>query len=265
MDSDETVAFRTKYEAILADSGASTETKERLIHELVSTHIRDVLNTAPLNPKSKEYKELVAGRIAQVLASLGPDLPPSKVFQDSEDPDLWHFSYSFCGLRSGVVLASHDNTDFIGKHFPDALEYPDVCEICMKPGAWQTYVSSTFLNGWINYVRIKKVFLITRYRDHAANLAAVEACKNGRDVHTSLRVVGDDVLILAQEEGRSMWWVFWFDCDVSDCCIGRFESSETAEQLYADFEVWANAVSLDEGAAPALEVPVSSIHGWISF
>lgn len=52
------------------------------------------------------------------------------------------------------------------KYFPDNIDYPNVLggEILPDGTLW-SYVSSTFLNGFINYIQPVKCYLMNRYRD----------------------------------------------------------------------------------------------------
>jgi len=52
----------------------------------------------------------------------------------------------------------------IWDYFEDQIEYPrDVVSNPLPYGEVWTYISSTFLNGFINYVKPIKIFLIDRY------------------------------------------------------------------------------------------------------
>ena len=113
----------------------------------------------------------------------------------------------------------------------DIIEYPDREQLLTGPseGCDYVYVSNTYLNGFINYVDIISAYMIRRYligNDDEWN----EACKNvdllADDFHTDISDSSkfDDVIILAESE--YCYWIFWDDCDCSDCCIGKFNKSE---------------------------------------
>jgi len=91
-------------------------------------------------------------------------------------------------------------TDFPRKYFDGYdLEYPDPTQTMLELGLWHTYISSTFLNGWINYVKPIAASLITRYQGHSKNLEQVQKF-HGRETpdfggHTVLGNFGDDVLL----------------------------------------------------------------------
>lgn len=186
------------------------------------------------------------------------------------------------------------------KDFPSSylkngsLDYPDPTQTLLELGLWHTYLSSTFLNGWINYVTPIAASMITRYQGHSKNLEQVQKFHDPNDPefkgHTNLGRFGDDVLLLGcsnptdkhffiEPPPEKTYWLFWFDCDVSDCCIGRFRTDVPEEQIIADFREWANDLSLElsqgysgndcceenQDSKPALHLDVKHFSGWISF
>lgn len=121
--------------------------------------------------------------------------------------------------------------------FDNEISYPEEDEILdgIPVNVNWSYISNTYLNGIINYVDIIGGFMIRRYK----SLRAVweESCKNIDKLkdtfHTNLSNSDefDDQIILAK--GANSYWLFWNDCDCSDCEIGRlstdhFDSDETA-------------------------------------
>lgn len=183
---------------------------------------------------------------------------------------------------------------FIEQCFPlGEVEYPKITYTMLELGLWHTYISSTFLEGWINYVKPLAARLITRYRDHTSNFKQSEKFNAGEfGVHTRLRDLGDDVLLLAYSEinpkkdyidedhpAGKTYWLFWFDCDVSDCCIGRFRTDIPEDQLVNEFEVWAEEMSQDyshtysgnedceenRGGRPSLMLDPAKFKGWLSW
>lgn len=173
-------------------------------------------------------------------------------------------------------------------YFDCCVEYPDVTRVMMSPGTWQCYVSSDFLNGWINHVEPLAAYLLTRYRAHSANMASLAEFHEKAEFHPRLKALGDDVLLLARERGDVCgYWVFWFDRDVSDCGIGRFYSTDTEETIVAAFGKYANKRSdrlsrsyacappagvspesgtrENEGGRPALKIDIAKLTGWIRF
>lgn len=177
--------------------------------------------------------------------------------------------------------------DFISKHF-DCIDYPDPVATMMEPGILQRYVSSTFLNGWINYVTPIKAFLITRYRPHSQNVKDLAEFKKAPPFHSRLeKAFHDDILLLARHPVRDWtapsgrftneYWFFWFDRDVSDCQIGRFHTDEPVKDVIDSFAAYAEETSQElsksyasdtsenKVGAPALEIGPSFIRGWVSF
>ncbi len=172
-------------------------------------------------------------------------------------------------------------------YFSDQEDYPEPAVDMLPVDKLYSYISTTFLDGWINYVEIKSAFLITRYREHEQNVAAV-AKFNGVDRqrydHIDFNAclgkqLDDDVLILARAKDRDPfdtdvdgcgphWWFFWFDRDVSDSCIGRFETTDADAIIVERFAAYAHEKSRGMGyehsGHPALELKPSAFRGWIS-
>jgi len=120
------------------------------------------------------------------------------------------------------------------------------------------YVSSTLLEGFINYVDIIGAVLLERY-DHIYPEDIKEAKK---DFHTKIHKFENDVLILARSPyDKEIVWFFWFDCDVSDCQIGRFTTKSTDERLMSMLKDYAE--SLIQGKPEEREEDWDFITGWV--
>jgi hypothetical protein len=92
-----------------------------------------------------------------------------------------------------------------------------------------------------------------------------ELNSQNRSKHTKLGAFGDDVLILSKIK-KNLYIYFWFDCDVSDCCIGIFETNDYEDVVINKFtEYCMNRIHHDDGTHGAIELPVEYLRGWISF
>lgn len=113
--------------------------------------------------------------------------------------------------------------------FDEHFEYPSN-EIAEHGGLPEctlySYVSSTFLNGFINYVDIIKAFVVERYCNEWDEVIPQQVKEFHQSYHSSLRKIHDDKWILAQ--GDRDYWLFIFDEDVSDCSIGRIDKSKVS-------------------------------------
>lgn len=167
--------------------------------------------------------------------------------------------------------------DVFSRYFRDRVEYPDVTAVMMAPGIRQDYVSNTFLDGWINYVTPVSVWLMTRYRKHEENVAALAEWAAAPKYHTKLGDFGDDVLVLAREgagtrQNDGTWWLFHYDCDVSDCSIGRFDTYDAVLVVVSAFDSMVaelgREVSVAYGADRAQDpqaIDVKNLRGWLSW
>lgn len=143
------------------------------------------------------------------------------------------------------------------------------------------YVSSSFLDGLVNYFSDRRVFLINRYgiKDQEDKPVTIPH-KTPREQYDELTrlpichfnpLAHDDCLIFAQTEKD--YWIFWYDRDCSDCFLWRI-SKETAamsfEELVSAFNDdmrerhrdWGHYTDHDE--AIIVEYPKATRFGWIS-
>ena len=160
----------------------------------------------------------------------------------------------------------------IMSYFDETVEYPQ--DIALNPIPMNTlwcYVSSTFLNGFINHVTPLKVFVLDRYEPDKTE----KIKKLKRQIHTKLSQFGDDIIILS-EIGENTYMFFWFDMDVSDCYIGRFETTDSKDEVIDSLTNWLNKQKeenegeefyegIDNGIWDYHELPLSFLEGWISF
>lgn len=184
--------------------------------------------------------------------------------------------------------------DFVDKYFQESCEYPSDLimdsESMLKEGVLYCYISSTFLNGFINYITPVKAFIIDRYRNddqlldtekkenpiiinmHYGNFGkwenlamftkqeVIDKLNNGYKIyHTKIGMFDDDVLLLAKT--KNYYWYFWFDCDVSDCCIGRFKTTDAEEEIISSFTKYCNQVT----EYKLYEFKLDWLQGWLSF
>jgi hypothetical protein len=177
--------------------------------------------------------------------------------------------------------------DFIHKYFNDIIEYPNPANdypindifgpsdyALMPPGTLFTYISSTFLNGWINYVNLINVQAITRYTNQTKKMVEKFNNIDGFRTHTRLsKITGDDILVLAKSKDGMAYWYFCFDQDVSDCDIGRFSVKDKEDVVIKEFVEYANDLSkrlsvdyeVSDVPIQSVSVDINKIGGWISF
>jgi len=150
-------------------------------------------------------------------------------------------------------------------YFTESVDYPD--NICIDILPWDVcwcYVSSTFLNGFINYGVPAAFIVLDRYNKD--NKKAIDKMLNENFVHSDLHEIGDDVMILL-EIGRGKWMFFWYDCDVSDCCIGRFQSDDSFNDIASSIILFLNGCVEDSKSdiTGYTVIPKENLRGWISF
>lgn len=175
---------------------------------------------------------------------------------------------------------------FIQKYFRDTVQYPSSALLAgeiLPLGTYYSYVSSTFLNGLLNYVIPFSVILLDRYSSmddliEADDLPAymepagslnwvkpTEAMPKskvvelytqpGRTFHSKLDTFRDDILILGRVGNH--YWFFWFDMDVSDCCVGRFITEDDESEVLRNLR--------DALDYPSTPIPLHFLQGWVRF
>ncbi len=173
----------------------------------------------------------------------------------------------------------------IWDYFEDSVDYPDgVASDPIPYGTVWCYISSTFLNGFINYVEPIKVYQIDRYTAENEIINGKTKAEwrklvlEGKDqsVHCNLRMFRDDIVILSNI-GIGKYMFFYFDMDVSDCCVGRFETDDSEEEVAKSVVNWLeeqkeqNKKHIDiqpnteSGIVGYTELPLSFLRGWLEF
>lgn len=179
-------------------------------------------------------------------------------------------------------------------YFDETEEYP--CNIALHPlplGMEYLYVTTTFLNGFINYVKPIKAFVLGRYRtwdeqlEHTISVQeppgsrnwVQRECKSKNELFDALTVpeavmhvkldvdFQDDVLILARAgkiDDQVCYYFFWFDRDCSDSCIGRFITEDPESEVIASFTQYINGtLKEDANEHGAREIPLHYFKGWL--
>ncbi len=136
-------------------------------------------------------------------------------------------------------------------------EYPDdVAENALPQDTFYEYISSTFLNGLINYVKIFATYLILN-KDQGEKVSEEAIEELRKSPHTHLG--NFDVMVTVLAETEDSFWVFCYDPDVSDCGIGRCSK---AKMSCDDFE----ALFLTSIYPSEQEIKLSwKPTGWVSF
>lgn len=127
--------------------------------------------------------------------------------------------------------------------FDDSEEYPEnVAERGVPQNTVYHYISTTFLNGLINYVDNKMAIMIERYTEFDDNDISEYTAHLKDNIHSNysgsvFRNVIDDVVIFGETEDS--YWYFYSDGDCSDSDIGRVEkdrvgSLEEFKKLYIE-------------------------------
>jgi len=181
-------------------------------------------------------------------------------------------------------------------YFPENVEYPeDIAERPLPFGTLYSYVSSTFLNGFINYVDILKAYVAERYHKWDEPLQdgykisitdppgsfnwVSKICYTKNELfgnitiprsnfHSDFVDFQDDVIILAQAQNKlensQCFYLFWYDRDCSDCLIGRFVSGDSKEDIIKAFDYYIKEdPAVVEYTGESREIPLHYFNGWL--
>lgn len=189
------------------------------------------------------------------------------------------------------------------KYFTNGVDYPNILGGDILPdGTLWSYVSSTFLNGFINYAQPIKCYLMNRYRDWneeredddlklqhrqpMENKWVDHVFKTKEEIyqfvlknptgyiHSRLDVFSDDILVLSKvKDTPNKYIFFWFDRDVSDCCIGVFTTEDTEETVVNEFRSYVQEIGAElqrdylrkTDGCSAAELPLGMFQGWVKF
>lgn len=155
------------------------------------------------------------------------------------------------------------------------IEYPENTALVegLQNNVMYDYVSTTYLNGFINYVDIIKCFMIRHYGDNEEWKKFVNNVDSKVDPHTDLSDSDkyDDVIIIASS--GDFYIIFWSNCDCSNSSIGKiskscFESDDdVVEALKTSIKQNLNIqedINDDNWDNNVKEIPKSFFSGWIT-
>lgn len=181
-------------------------------------------------------------------------------------------------------------------YFLHSLDYPGDRLIIypIEIGTDYNYVASSYLDGFINYGTLVKLFVVGRCRDwfedfesDDRNTVMINDSKTGgynwvekfyKDKDELFNLVTqpnavsnlclsqhfqDDVVILKRltNFSENQWIYFWYDMDSSDCSIGRFttdDNDQTVIQKFTEFVKNSEANKFGER-----EIPLHCFNGWV--
>lgn len=175
--------------------------------------------------------------------------------------------------------------------FTDSKEYPkDIAANPLPMGTLYDFVSNQFLDGFINYVTIKKAYAVAHYESWTSAPRVViqlyqreplKTLEEKFDEVIASNAFGNstlydhfetDILILSKidnfvrdeiddDEGTAAWMFFWYNGDNSDCCIGRFKTELPEQDVIKRFEKYVQNIEHNVGGEK--EIPLTYFQGWI--
>jgi len=159
-------------------------------------------------------------------------------------------------------------------YFNDIIEYPEINKEILPYNILYEYISSTFLNGFVNYAKWFKCWLIDRYYSNEAKTENIIKFNTDNHPHTELGNLCDDIVLLGTMEDCYIF--MYYDCDVSDCQIGRFKTEDQRfiivdsvinyfkEEMEGKENIeWKE--NTESGIRGYTEIDCKLLTGWISF
>lgn len=255
-----------------------TEEEQKRLTEFVAVGVQNFLNGPMAGAEIHVDGDRIENGALHLKLMILPRTPVDKISQMLEQK------------RQGHKVVEPE--EFEARYLPDSVMYPRGMPWDFPLHVMQEYVSSSLLNGFINYGTVLSAWLINRYRsldrpapewaadeDRGPKRALVDKFLANERAHPNIGILDDDVLILTRckhaDPKEVEYAFFWFDCDVSDCCIGRFKTDDPEADVVARFKAYVfeknkamgDSYGLNQGeeAEPPTELPVSRMNGWISF
>jgi hypothetical protein len=122
------------------------------------------------------------------------------------------------------------------KYFHDEMEYPRLLWSGVEFGVYYRYIASYWLPVALleGGLRPEAMWLMERYRPH--DPAVLDLLDEPRWLDVSR--FDDDVVMLIRCRERSAWGLLRYDCDVSDCEMGFFRTSDDEATIAATVDDW---------------------------
>jgi len=159
--------------------------------------------------------------------------------------------------------------------FPEPYDYPDAINLLQPPEEFRfCYVSSSYLDGIVNYVKPERFFAEVAYYDcydirGSGSIQPSEEIiqqeltrlnnKFESQVHSSFNDCCDNRIdfnfyLFAFSPGY--WWMFYYDQDVSDCELARIRNSTATLDEMIDHFIYSES--------RIFELDKQLLHGWLS-
>jgi hypothetical protein len=165
------------------------------------------------------------------------------------------------------------NNPTIIELFETTIDHPEnLIETGVPDNTLYNYVTDSYLNGLINLTDPIFGCVIERYEDWNKLDKTKWKIELKKEMHPKLSVFGDDVIILS--ESYNFYWFFWYDCDNSDCSIGKIHKLIVPKKDYIlSLERYIKSfpyVERDEDVETIVgnyfELPLEYLkRGWIKF
>lgn len=158
------------------------------------------------------------------------------------------------------------------KYFIKTIDFPNLQGDILKFNVLYDFVSSSWLNAFINNCELLQVIAIDRYEPiDSKKLKAMIDLDNGITT-SNLSFLKDDIIVLGHIN-KDEYIFFYFDYDISDCKIGRFQTSDSIEEIKSNvINYIANRLKpgeikeyIDDGIKDYSILPIKAFKGWLKY
>lgn len=134
-------------------------------------------------------------------------------------------------------------------------------------GVIYMYVPHFILDGIVWSLQYLRCYVMCRYtQDDIQELQKRVSLfnKNEPKMHTELSYFEDDVFILGYEDKTNSYWCIYYDCDTSDCVIGRLKiDCLSKEDVIKDFDSYIQELPEHTDIATTLSVDTNKLVGYV--
>jgi hypothetical protein len=108
-------------------------------------------------------------------------------------------------------------------------------------------------------------------RKHSVHHTKISDLLDDVIILASIPIEEDDIKIIEEDNDLNYYMYFWYDHDNYDCCIGRFNTKDTNDEVYRKFDNYciANGESLSYDnfgyKEPPLKIPLDFFKGKIKW
>ena len=163
------------------------------------------------------------------------------------------------------------------KYFTEVLhEVPYKQDEVFPYGTLYEYVASWVLDGIVNYPEHVAGAVLAQYSEGTDVLSFSPSSQTVQELRKKVlawnkeedvwcgslyELFDDNVALLSYEEETDAYWLFLYDCDSSDCSIGRFKTTDSREEVLNEFEEYLEFLAWNSW----IPLNVKRLNSWVKW